>query len=182
MALIIILVIIALVALYAIGTYNRLVRGKNQIEEAGAAVDSELKKRYDLIPNLVETVKGYAKHEQGTLEAVIAARNSALGATSIEEKDKASSQVSGALKNLFALAESYPDLKANTSFLDLQKQLSAIEQDLNQARKYYNAVVKQMNNMVEVFPSNLVASLAHYQKQPYMQIEEEARKRVEVKF
>ena len=155
---------------------------KNQIEEAGAAIDAELKKRYDLVPNLVETVKGYAAHEKGTLEAVIQARNSAVAATTRDEKEEASKGFTTALRSLFALSESYPDLKANTSFIDLQKQLSSIEEDLKLSRKYYNANVKLMNNLVQSFPSNIVAGMAHYETCKYLAIEEEAKQRVEVKF
>ncbi len=181
-ALIVLIAIIIVCGLFYAGTYNKLVRAKNQIEEAGAAIDTELKKRYDLVPNLVETVKGYASHEKGTLEAVIQARNSAVSATTREEKEGASKNFTSALRGLFALSESYPDLKANTSFVDLEKQLASIEEDLKLSRKYYNANVKLMNNIVETFPTNIIASLAHYKPFSYLAIEEEAKARVEVKF
>ncbi len=181
-ALIVLIAIIIVCGLFYAGTYNKLVRAKNQIEEAGAAIDTELKKRYDLVPNLVETVKGYASHEKGTLEAVIQARNSAVSATTREEKEGASKNFTSALRRLFALSESYPDLKANTSFVDLEKQLASIEEDLKLSRKYYNANVKLMNNIVETFPTNIIASLAHYKPFSYLAIEEEAKARVEVKF
>ena len=181
-ALLILIAVIACFGLFYASTYNKLVRAKNQIEEAGAAIDAELKKRYDLVPNLVETVKGYAAHEKGTLEAVIQARNSAVAATTRDEKEEASKGFTTALRSLFALSESYPDLKANTSFIDLQKQLSSIEEDLKLSRKYYNANVKLMNNLVQSFPSNIVAGMAHYETGKYLAIEEEAKQRVEVKF
>ena len=181
-ALLVIVAVIVLFGLFYASTYNKLVRTKNQIEEAGAAIDTELKKRYDLVPNLVETVKGYAAHEKGTLEAVIQARNSAVAATTREEKEEASKGFTAALRGLFALSEAYPDLKANTSFIDLQRQLSSIEEDLKQSRKYYNANVKLMNNIVESFPTNIIAGMAHYQPYKYLAIEEEAKARVEVKF
>lgn len=181
-ALIIILVIVALVAIYFISTYNSFVKLRNQAEEANAGIDVHLKQRYDLIPNLVETVKGYAKHESGTLEAVIKARNSAMSATTMEERDNANNVLSGTLKSLFALSESYPELKANSNFLDLQQKLSEIEKGLLNARKYYNAIAKQMNSKVEMFPSNLVASMTGFKKLSYAEVEEAAKQRVEVKF
>ena len=181
-ALIIILVIVALVVIYFISTYNSFVKLRNQAEEANAGIDVHLKQRYDLIPNLVETVKGYAKHESGTLEAVIKARNSAMSATTMEERDNANNVLSGTLKSLFALSESYPELKANSNFLDLQQKLSEIEKGLLNARKYYNAIAKQMNSKVEMFPSNLVASMTGFKKLSYAEVEEAAKQRVEVKF
>lgn len=181
-ALIIILVIVALVVIYFISTYNSFVKLRNQAEEANAGIDVHLKQRYDLIPNLVETVKGYAKHESSTLEAVIKARNSAMSATTMEERDNANNVLSGTLKSLFALSESYPELKANSNFLDLQQKLSEIEKGLLNARKYYNAIAKQMNSKVEMFPSNLVASMTGFKKLSYAEVEEAAKQRVEVKF
>ena len=181
-ALSIILVIAALVVIYFISTYNSFVKLRNQAEEANAGIDVHLKQRYDLIPNLVETVKGYAKHESSTLEAVIKARNSAMSATTMEERDNANNVLSGTLKSLFALSESYPELKANSNFLDLQQKLSEIEKGLLNARKYYNAIAKQMNSKVEMFPSNLVASMTGFKKLSYAEVEEAAKQRVEVKF
>ena len=181
-ALIIILVIVALVVIYFISTYNSFVKLRNQAEEANAGIDVHLKQRYDLIPNLVETVKGYAKHESGTLEAVIKARNSAMSATTMEERDNANNVLSSTLKSLFALSESYPELKANSNFLDLQQKLSEIEKGLLNARKYYNAIAKQMNSKVEMFPSNLVASMTGFKNLSYAEVEEAAKQRVEVKF
>ena len=170
-ALIIILVIAALVVIYFISTYNSFVKLRNQAEEANAGIDVHLKQRYDLIPNLVETVKGYAKHESSTLEAVIKARNSAMSATTMEERDNANNVLSGTLKSLFALSESYPELKANSNFLDLQQKLSEIEKGLLNARKYYNAIAKQMNSKVELFPSNWVASMTGFKKLSYAEVE-----------
>lgn len=182
MAAIIILVVVVLILLYGVATYNKLVRLRNQSEESAAAIDANLKKRYDLVPNLVETVKGYAAHEQKTLTAVIEARNKAMSATTLTEKNDASNAFSATLKSLFALSESYPDLKANQGFLDLQAQLQKIEDDLLQARKYYNAIIGDINTMVQTIPSSIVASLARFTKLPYLAIEEEARNRVDVKF
>ncbi len=178
----IVLGIVALLILYGISVYNRYVRLRNQSEEAESAIDAHLKQRYDLVPNLVETVKGYAKHEQGTLTKVIEARNKAMSATSMVDKNDANNAFSSTLKSLFALSEAYPDLKANQGFLDLQGQLQKIEEQLLNARKYYNAIIKQLNTICEVFPSSIIASMAHFAKKPYLAIEEEAKARVEVKF
>jgi len=178
----IIVVVLALLVIYGISVYNRLVRMRNQSEEASAAIDAHMKQRYDLVPNLVATVKGYAAHEKGTLEAVVAARTAAMGAQTLQEKDEANKQFSSAIRSLFAVAEAYPDLKANEGFLDLQKQLSKIESELLEARKYYNAVIKQLNTTVEMFPSNIIANLAHFRKLPYLAIEEEAKQNVKVQF
>ena len=159
-------VVCALVALLLIfllvymGMYNKLQRLKNLTEEGWATIDVQLKKRYDLIPNLVETVKGYAKHESETLEKVIAARNAAMTATG-NEKMAAENVLTGTLKSLFALQEAYPQLKANTNFTDLQSQLSRIETELASARRYYNATVKELNTKIDVFPSNLEIGRAH---------------------
>lgn len=178
----IIIGVIVLLVLYGLGTYNKLVRLRNQSEESSAAIDVHLKKRYDLVPNLVETVKGYASHESKTLTAVIEARNRAMSATTLTEKNEASNAFSSTLKSLFALSESYPDLKANQGFLDLQNQLQKIEHELLNARKYYNAIIKEMNNMVQTIPSSIIAQIAHFSKLPYLTIEDEARAQVKVKF
>lgn len=182
MAWMIIVAIVVLVLLYGIATYNKLVRLRNQSEESAAAIDAHLKKRYDLVPNLVETVKGYAKHESQTLTAVIEARNKAMSATTLTEKNEAANAFSSTLKSLFALSESYPDLKANQGFLDLQSQLQKIEEELLHARKYYNAVINDINTMIQTIPSSIVASIAHFTKLPYLAIEEEARSQVNVRF
>lgn len=179
---IIIIAIVLVLALYVMNVYNALVKVRNNAEEAESAIDVHLKQRYDLIPNLVETVKGYAKHESGTLEAVIKARNAAMSATTTEAKDEANNVLQGTLKSLFALSESYPELKANTNFLDLQQQLKKIEDGLLNARKYFNAIVKDMNNKVEMFPSSIVASMFNFKKLSYVKVEEEAKQRVDVKF
>lgn len=178
----IIIAVVVVLAFYIIGVNNKYVRLRNQSEEAGSALDAHLKQRYDLVPNLVETVKGYAKHEQKTLTAVIEARNAAIGAPTLEARDEADKAFTSTLRSLFALSESYPDLKANQGFLDLQSQLTRIEEQLLGARKYYNAVIKQINTLCELFPSSLVAKLLHFSKKEYLVIEEEARSRVEVKF
>jgi LemA protein len=145
-------------------------------------MDVYLKKRYDLIPNLVETVKGYASHEKDTLEKVIAARNMAASATSVEDKMAGENALTGTLKTLFAVAESYPDLKANQNFMDLQKQLQSLEGEIAQSRKYYNGVVKQYNTKTEIFPSNIIAGIFGFVKAPYFEIEEGERENVKVSF
>lgn len=178
---IIIAVVVLLVIIY-ISIYNKIIKMKNRIEASFAQLDAHLKQRYDLIPNLVEIVKGYAKHEKETLTQVIAARNTALNANTIEEKDSANKSLAGALKSVFALAESYPDLKANEGFIKLQTQLSDIEEKILQARKYYNAVIREFNNLVEVFPSSIVANMMHQGKRTYLEVEEVERERVDIKF
>lgn len=150
----ILLGLVVVIALYAVGGYNSLVSLRNQVEEAFSTMDVYLTKRYDLIPNLVETVKGYAKHEKETLEAVISARNKAVNATTMEGKIEAENAMSGVIGRLFALAESYPDLKANTNFLDLQNQLKSIEDDIANARKYFNGVTRQYNTKRLIFSVN----------------------------
>ncbi len=167
-------------------TRNGFVRLKNLIEEAWANIDVFLKKRFDLIPNLVETVKGYAKHETETLEKVIAARNVGLNAGTPEEKMAAANAMTGSLKTLFnVVSESYPDLKANTNFLDLQNQLKSIESELESSRRYYNGVVKSFNTKLEIFPACIVGKRMGdgYEKKEYFELDsEEERKNVEVKF
>lgn len=180
---IIILVIVLVIALFFMVSYNGFVRAKNDCEEAFSTMDVYMKKRYDLIPNLVETVKGYAKHEQETLEKVIAARNFAQGATTIEDKISGENALTGTLKSLFAISEAYPDLKANTNFLDLQGQLKSVEEDIANSRKYYNAVVKLFNNKCEMFPSNIIARIFNFAAKPMFEVDsEEERKNVKVEF
>ena len=162
---------------------NKLLRLKNQAEEAWATIDVQLKKRYDLIHNLVETVKGYAKHESGTLEAVIRARNTAMSATTPNAKIDAENALSGTLKSLFKLQEAYPDLKASRNFMDLQAQLKSIEDEIAAARRYYNAVVREFNTALVVFPSNVVARGMRLEKQKYFELDsEEERQNVKVQF
>ncbi|MBO8469712.1 MAG: LemA family protein [Spirochaetes bacterium] len=178
MAFIIAAVIIALIIIWAIASYNSLVKLRNKGDEAESAIDAHLKERADLIPNLVETVKGYASHEAETLENAISARNRASG----KDRASAENEISGVLGHLFAVAESYPDLKANQNFLDLQRQLSRIEEELRNARKYFNAIVREYNDKIMVFPSSLIASAFHFTKRDYYEVDDEDRKRVEVRF
>lgn len=175
--------VVALLVLFAISIYNGLVRLRNLVEEAFSTMDVYMKKRYDLIPNLVETVKGYAKHESETLEAVIAARNKAQSATSPEAQIAAEGDLSQVMGRLFALTESYPDLKANTNFMDLQKQLQTIETEIAQSRKYYNGSVRTYNTKIEVFPNNLFAGMFGFTKKPMFEVTNaEERENVKVSF
>lgn len=163
-AAIIIIVIIVLAAVYVGSAYNSLVKSKNSVEEAFATMDVYLKKRWDLIPNIVSSVKGYAKHEAQTLEKVISARNSRYQDLTDDEKIEANMELTKGLASINVLAEQYPDLKANQNFLDLNAQLQKTEDDIANARKFYNAVVKSYNNKVEMFPSSIVASLFKFGK------------------
>ncbi len=180
--LIIALVIVFLVILYFISTYNSLVNLRNKVEDSWSQIDVVLKNRNDLIPNLVETVKGYAKHEKTTLNEVIEARNKALGAKTNEEEMKAAGQVTEALGRLFALAESYPDLKANQNFVDLQNKLNEIEEKIRFARQFYNDTVLTYKNKLEMFPSNIVARMFGFKPYTFFEATEEERKNVNVKF
>ncbi|MGD8495767.1 MAG: LemA family protein [Gemmatimonadales bacterium] len=171
------LIIVLVVLAVGIGLmYNKLVRLRNQSEGAWADIDVQLKRRYDLIPNLVETVKGYASHEKDTLEAVINARNRAMSASGPAEQAKAENMLTGALKSLFALAEAYPQLRAVEGFTKLQGSLEAIERDIQNSRRYYNAVVRDLNTSVEQFPTNLVANAFRFQKAEYFELTDEAER------
>mgnify|MGYP001316305219 CR=1 FL=1 len=179
----IILGVIALIVIYGIATYNKLVSMRTSAEEGFSTMDVYLKKRYDLIPNLVETVKGYAKHEKETLENVIAARNAAVSANNPTEQLQAEGQLGQVLGRLFALSENYPDLKANTNFTDLQRQLQNIETEIAQSRKYYNGVVREYNIKCETFPSVIVANMFSFKKKPLYEIENVSeRENVKVQF
>ena len=179
----IIIAVVVILLVVAIGMYNSFIKLRNSCEEAFSTMDVYMKKRFDLIPNLVETVKGYAAHEKETLQNVIAARNNLQNASTTEEKLAGENALQGTLKSLFAVAEAYPDLKANTNFLDLQDQLKMIEEDIANSRKYYNAVVKQFNTKCEMFPSNIIAGICHFEKKPMFEVDSaEERKNVEVKF
>lgn len=181
-AIVIVVIIIGLV-LWLISMYNTFIKMRNNVEEAYSTMDVYLKKRYDLIPNLVSTVKGYAKHEKETLENVIKARNMAMNSKSSDEKVVNENVLSGALKTLFAVAESYPELKADSQFLNLQASLSSIENDIASSRKYYNGNVKVYNVKIEAFPSNIVAKIFKFVKKTLFEVESaEERKNVKVEF
>ena len=182
-AILVILGLIVIIGLWLVISRNSFVSIKNQVEEAFSTMDVYLKKRYDLIPNLVETVKGYATHESETFTKVTAARTAAMNATSIDEKIANENALSGTLKSLFAVAEAYPQLQANANFLDLQQQLKMLEDEIANSRKYYNAVVRTMNTKVESFPSNLIAGIFGFKKQPFFEVGSATeRENVQVKF
>ena len=163
-------VIFVLLVIFVIGMYNGLVRLKIQCDNAWADIDVQLKRRYDLIPNLVETVKGYAAHEKDTLEGVINARNRAMTATTPADKAQAENMLTGALKSLFALAEAYPQLRAIESFTSLQNSLSEIEDTVQNARRYYNAVVRDLNTKIEQFPTNLIANMLGFKERQFFEV------------
>jgi LemA protein len=166
----IILGILVLIVIFLIGMYNGLVRLKVQCDNAWADIDVQLKRRYDLIPNLVETVKGYAAHEKDTLEGVINARNRAMTATTPADKAQAENILTGALKSLFALAEAYPQLRAIESFTSLQNSLSQIEDTVQNARRYYNAVVRDLNTKIEQFPTNIFANMLGFKERQFFEV------------
>ena len=180
--LIIILVVVVLIALYFMSSYNSLVNLRNKVKDAWSQIDVVLKNRNDLVPNLVECVKGYAKHEKETLNAVIEARNKINNAKTNEEEMKASSEMSNAISKIFALAESYPDLKANQNFMDLQASLKEIEEKIRFARQFYNDTVMTYQNKIEMFPSNIIANIFGFKPMTFFEATEEERKNVEVKF
>ncbi|MBE5730985.1 MAG: LemA family protein [Clostridiales bacterium] len=180
-AIVVVVLIIAIVG-WIISTRNSFVRLQNTVEEAFSTMDVHLKKRWDLIPNLVETVKGYASHEKDTLQGVIAARGNAMGATTPEAKMAAENALSGTLKSLFALQEAYPELKANQQFNMLQDQLKRLEDEIASSRKYYNATVKKFNDKLLVFPSNIIANSMKLTKKTYFETAEGERENVKVKF
>jgi LemA protein len=167
---IIVLVVLVLLVLFGIGMYNSLVRLKVQCDNAWADIDVQLKRRYDLIPNLVETVKGYAGHEKDTLEAVINARNRAMSATGPADKAQAENMLSGALKSLFALSEAYPQLRAIESFTSLQNSLTQIEDTVQNARRYYNAVVRDLNTKILQFPTNIFAGMLGFKQREFFEV------------
>ena len=180
--LIIIIAIIVLLVLWYFKTYNSLISLRNRKDDQFSQIDVQLKRRADLIPNLVETVKGYAKHESKTLEEVIKARNSYVTANSNEDKMKASGEITSALNKLFALSKSYPDLKANTNFLSLQNDLKDTEDKISMARQFYNDTVLTYNNKVESVPSNIVANISGFKKGEFFQIDESEKQAPTVKF
>ena len=176
------IVLVVIVALVLMGMYNRLVRLRNRIENAWAQIDVQLQRRYDLIPNLVETVKSYAAHEKGVLEGVTQARNAAMNAQGPHAKAEADNIVTGALKSLFAVSEAYPDLKANENFLALQEELSATEGKVAYARQFYNDEVRSYNTSIQTFPSALVADRFGFKEREYYEAGDDARGAVQVKF
>lgn len=181
-ALIIVGVIVLLILIWFFGTYNSLVSLRNKKDDQWSQIEVQLKRRADLIPNLVETVKGYAKHEKGTFEDVIKARNTYVSASTPEEEMKASGEVTSALNKLFALAESYPDLKANENFLSLQNDLKETEDKISYSRQFYNDAVLSYNNKVQMVPSNIVANIGGFQKAPFFEANEQDKETPKVSF
>jgi LemA protein len=182
-ALIFVIAIVAFMIIFVIGVYNGLITLRNRCENAWAQVDVQLRRRYDLIPNLVETVKGYAKHEREVFQKVTEARAKAIDAGTVKEQGEAENMLTGALKSLFAVVENYPDLKANQNFLMLQEELAGTEGKIAYARQFYNDNVMKFNLKQQVFPSNIIASTFNFKEKEYFEIEEpEARRPVEVKF
>jgi LemA protein len=179
----IIIVAAALVSLWTIVLYNRFVNLRNRVKEAFADIDVQLKRRYDLIPNLVEVVKGYASHEKGVFEKVTEARTRAMGAQSVHEKAQAENMLSQTLKSLFAVSENYPDLKASTNFLELQRELRDAEDKIQAARRFYNTMVMALNTSIESFPGNIVARIFSFKLQEFFEIEEAGQRETpKVKF
>ena len=178
----IVIAVVVLVGLFVAITYNGLVRLRNRADAAWAQIDVQLKRRYDLIPNLVETVKGYAAHERETLEAVIQARNMAVSASGVQDQAQAENMITGALKSLFALSEAYPDLKANQNFLNLQEELTGTEGRIAYARQFYNDTVQRYNTKIQTFPSVVIAGMFHFTAREYFEVEESARDAVHVSF
>lgn len=179
---IILLVVAGVLVLYVVALYNGFVRLKTRVEEAWSDIDVQLKRRYDLIPNLVNTVKGYATHERELLEKVTNARSQAMQAGSAHDRAQAENMLTDTLKSLFAVAENYPDLKANTNFLELQRELSDTENKIQASRRFYNGNVMELNAKVDMFPSNIIANVFKFEKREFFEAEEGEKAPVEVKF
>ena len=178
----IIIIILVVVALWVVMTYNGLIRLKNRVEEAWSDIDVQLKRRYDLIPNLINTVKGYATHEKELFEKVTEARTQAMGAGSTGEKAEAENALSGTLKSLFAVAENYPELKANQNFLELQRELTDTEDKIQASRRFYNGNVRDFNTKIEVFPNNVFASILNFSKREFFEAGASEKENVKVEF
>lgn len=181
--LLVLLGLVVLIALGIVGLYNSFVKLRIKVEEAWADIDTQLKRRYDLIPNIVETVKGYAKHESETFENVVKARNAAMNQTGdAAQQAEAENMLTGALKSIFALAESYPELKANENFKELQDTLREVEEHIQLSRRYYNGSVRDFNTAIAVFPGNIIAGMFNFTKREFFEIDEAERENVKVDF
>jgi len=176
------LIVVVVIVLWLIATYNGLIRLKNRVDEAWSDIDVQLKRRYDLIPNLVNTVKGYATHEKELFEKVTEARTRAMSAGTTADKADAENALSGTLKTLFAVSENYPDLKANTNFLELQRELSDTENKIQASRRFFNGNVMEYNTKIQVFPTNLFAGMLNFAKRDFFEIEGVEREPVQVAF
>ncbi|HZX14206.1 MAG TPA: LemA family protein [Thermodesulfobacteriota bacterium] len=183
LAFLLIIIILGILVAAFVGIYNSLVKLRNTSEQAWSDIDVQLKRRHDLVPNLVETVKGYAAHERSTFEKVVQARNAAMQASSPADSAQAENILQSTLRSLFALAESYPELKANQNFIELQNELANIEEQVQLSRRYYNAVVRDLNTKIETVPSNVVANMYSFKKKEFFELESLEERRVpEVKF
>ena len=178
----IVILIILVIVVFVIKSYNDLVNGRNRVKNAWSQIDVQLKRRNDLIPNIVETVKGYAGHEKSTFEEVTKARSSIANATTVEEVAQADNQLTGALKSLFAVAEAYPELKANQNFIELQQELSDTEDKISYSRQFYNDTVLKYNNLCEQFPSNIIAGLFGFKQSEFFEAHESDRAVPNVQF
>jgi len=181
-AVIVVVAIVVVLGLLVVAMYNRLVRDRNRVDNAWSQIDVQLKRRYDLIPNLVETVKGYAAHERGTFEAVTRARADAIGAQGVREQANAENVLEGALKSLFAVAEAYPDLKANQNFLSLQEELTSTEDRIAYARQFFNDSVLKYNTRIQSFPANVMAGMFNFGPREYFEADAESTGPVQVQF
>lgn len=179
---VILFAIVGVILLYVVVAYNGLVTLRNRVSEAWSDIDVQLKRRYDLIPNLVSTVKGYAAHESGVFEKVTEARANAMQAGNAHDKAQAENMLSDTLKSLFAVAEAYPDLKANQNFLELQRELSDTENKIQASRRFYNGNVLELNNKIDMFPSNLIAGVFHFTKSEFFEVDEAEKEPVKVTF
>ena len=182
MWLFIIIAIVVILLLLVLSTYNSLVQLNNKVEEAFSTMDVYLKKRWDLIPNIVETVKGYAKHEETTLKEIVSLRNSSYDSMSTDDKVEVNNKLSQNVTKLMAIAEAYPELKANENFKDLSNQLATVEEDIANSRKYYNGTVRIFNDKVQMFPSNIIASIFGYRAKKMFEINSTERENVKVEF
>ncbi|MFA5777374.1 MAG: LemA family protein [Parcubacteria group bacterium] len=178
----ILIIVLAILIIWIIMTYNGLIKLKNRVDESWSDIDVQLKRRYDLIPNLISTVKGYAAHEKELFEKVTQARTQAMGAQTPEDKEKAENMLSGTLKSLFAVAEAYPNLKANQNFLELQRELTDTEDKIQASRRFYNGNVRDFNTKIEIFPNNIFAGILHFVKREFFQADASEKENVEVKF
>ncbi len=178
----VIVLVIVVVFLWAVGIYNKLVRLSNMKDEAWSGVDVQLKRRFDLVPNLVETVKGYAKHEEGTLQKVVEARAAIGQAKTDGQRIEAENYLTSTLRSLFAVVEAYPELKANHNFTELQRELSSLENDIQMARRYYNGTVREFNNAIQTFPAVLISRQLGYSEAAFFSTDEESREPVKVRF
>jgi LemA protein len=181
-AIYILIAVVVVIAFWLIAVYNGLIKLKNRVDESFSDIDVQLKRRYDLIPNLVEAVKGYMKHEEGTLEKVVQARASAMNAGSMADKAKSENMLSDTLKSLFALSENYPDLKASANFLKLQDELSDTENKIQAARRFYNGQVRDFNTKIQVFPNNMISNMLGFKAYEFFGADEKERENVQVKF